>query len=153
MGRLYRLSKRFGPRTTCFSDIRGTVHGRCPFSFFLLLSHLKFVTNVNARVLKSDCLGCHLYPSAIKSHRMVFPMSNFACEKCGVHQIDGPTGYVEGCSHYPPLKHLWCLVSFDGVTFDTKAYYSTAWYTSGEAEHEGRAIHPICWKAKPAEPN
>jgi len=75
-------------------------------------------------------------------------MSSFACEKCGVHQIDSPLGYVEGCVHYPPLQGLICLVSFDGVTFDTTAFHTSGWYKSDEAEREGRSIHPISWKAK-----
>ena len=29
-------------------------------------------------------------------------MSNFYCETCGAAVIDSPTGYVEGCEHYPP---------------------------------------------------
>ena len=31
-------------------------------------------------------------------------MSNFTCEKCSVNIVDSPTGYIQGCKHYPPEK-------------------------------------------------
>ena len=31
-------------------------------------------------------------------------MSSFACEHCGADIIDGPTGYVTECEHYPIVE-------------------------------------------------
>jgi hypothetical protein len=79
-------------------------------------------------------------------------MSNFTCSRCGIANIDSPTGYVAGCQHYPPDNSRCVLVSFDGETFRSSAFYSGIdWYRSMEDAFEHRAIHPVAWRAEPAD--
>lgn len=76
-------------------------------------------------------------------------MSNFACGKCGIANIDSPTGYVAGCQHYPPENRRYVVVSFDGEAFDARAFYrGSGWYKSIKASFEHRAIHPVAWRAE-----
>jgi hypothetical protein len=76
-------------------------------------------------------------------------MSNFTCSRCGIANIDSPTGYVAGCAHYPPRQGRYVFVSFDGETFDDRAFYSGIdWYRSMEDAFEHRAIHPVAWRAE-----
>lgn len=76
-------------------------------------------------------------------------MSNFTCSRCGIANIDSPTGYVAGCQHYPPENGRYVVVSFDGETFDARAFYrGSGWYKSTKASFEHRAIHPVAWRAE-----
>lgn len=76
-------------------------------------------------------------------------MSNFLCDKCGIANIDSPTGYVAGCQHYPPEHGRYVVVSFGGDTFDGSAFYDgIAWFTSAQGYIEHRAVHPVAWRAK-----
>jgi hypothetical protein len=76
-------------------------------------------------------------------------MSNFTCSRCGIANIDSPTGYVAGCAHYPPRQGRYVFVSFDGETFRSSAFYNgIAWYTSKQSAFSDRAIHPVAWRAE-----
>jgi hypothetical protein len=90
-------------------------------------------------------------------------MSNFICEKCGVTQVDSPTGYVSGCCHYPPHHSRKVTIDYGGGC-ETKAFYvgsrvtykdengqkvtsrSGCWYKSKEAQAKHRAVHPLTWR-------
>lgn len=75
-------------------------------------------------------------------------MSNFTCSRCGIANIDSPTGYVAGCQHYPPEHTGYVAVSLDGETFDARAFYNgTGWYKSFKAWSQQRAVHPVAWRA------
>lgn len=75
------------------------------------------------------------------------PMSNFACEKCGVIQHDSQRGYVAGCCHYPPMDGVPVMLRFDETGKRDRLGWSRngVFYVSDHGEREQLTVHPVRW--------
>lgn len=75
-------------------------------------------------------------------------MSNFACEHCGVVQVDSPRGYMEGCHHHPPEDQRITVLDYGAGEFTDIGFYHRphgAWYRSLESMHQFISVHPVRW--------
>jgi hypothetical protein len=76
-------------------------------------------------------------------------MSHFACDKCGVTQVDSPQGYIAGCCHHPPEDGRTVVLKFGGDgRFDRTGFYVKshgAFYANEKSMNQRAAVHPVEW--------
>lgn len=74
-------------------------------------------------------------------------MSHFACEQCGVPQLDSESGYVSGCCHYPPQESFRDVsVVFEDGSQGTAFYKTGKWFRGLLEMARGIECHPVRWK-------
>lgn len=75
-------------------------------------------------------------------------MSNFACEQCGINQIDSTQGYIEGCSHFPAIIGGDYEVEFGDGQWVDAVTDGVTWAYSQDSISSGKIIHPKRWRLK-----
>ena len=75
-------------------------------------------------------------------------MSNFACEICGVTQVDSTQGYIEGCGHIPSTIGGDREVEFGDGGWVDAVTDGVNWAYSHESIAAGKVIHPKRWRLK-----